>query len=298
MNLNQLYYFRTLAEFQHYTKAAAHLYISQPSLSNAMKSLEKELGCVLFEKTGRNVKLTEYGRMFYNTTCSTLNILDEGKTELAQKIKRDAGIINIACIPTSIGTRLPKLIKDFQEKNTKSPYFILHDAFSLPILDGLTNGKYDIGICSRDLHYQELSFIPLFSKKIMVIVPPTHPLAAKKKLTPSMLRHYNLITYSEKTPIGASVRHELNAKCPNLTFAESYDGEIAIAGQVVENNDVGIVADTVLVNSFNVVKVPLAVPSDTRTVYIAYNHTRQIAPTLQAFIDYIQSTNAQHYTTV
>ncbi|POD89000.1 putative HTH-type transcriptional regulator YybE [Lactiplantibacillus plantarum subsp. plantarum] len=50
MNLNQLYYFRTLAEFQHYTKAAAHLYISQPSLSNAMKSLEKELGCVLFER--------------------------------------------------------------------------------------------------------------------------------------------------------------------------------------------------------------------------------------------------------
>ncbi|POD88999.1 hypothetical protein S101258_00264 [Lactiplantibacillus plantarum subsp. plantarum] len=229
--------------------------------------------------------------MFYNTTCSTLNILDEGKTELAQKIKRDAGIINIACIPTSIGTRLPKLIKDFQEKNTKSPYFILHDAFSLPILDGLTNGKYDIGICSRDLHYQELSFIPLFLKKSMVIVPPhssTWPCEEEINTLDATTLQLNYV-FREDTN-WASVRHELNAKCPNLTFAESYDGEIAIAGQVVENNDVGIVADTVLVNSFNVVKVPLAVPSDTRTVYIAYNHTRQIAPTLQAFIDYIQST--------
>ena len=294
MNLNQLYYFRTLAEFQHYTKAAAHLYISQPSLSNAMKSLEKELGCVLLEKTGRNVKLTEYGRMFYNTTCSTLNILEEGKTELAQKIKSDAGIINVACIPTAIGTRLPKSIKNFQEQNTSSPYFILHDAFSLPILTGLTNGQYDVGICSRDLHYSDLSFIPLFSEKIVVIVKPDHPLASKEKLSPTMLRPYNLITYPEKAPIGTAVRHELNAKCPNLSFSEAYDGEIAIAGQVAENNDVGIVADTVLVNSFNVIKIPLTIPRDTRMIYIAYNHTRQLSPTLQTFIDYLQSGKEQY----
>ena len=64
MNLSQLYYFRKLAELQHYAKAAKELYITQPSLSNAISSLEQELGVSLFQKTGRNIHLTKYGAEF------------------------------------------------------------------------------------------------------------------------------------------------------------------------------------------------------------------------------------------
>ena len=56
MNLSQLYYFKKLAELQHYTKAAKELYISQPSLSDSMSSLEKELGVTLFQKEGRTTR--------------------------------------------------------------------------------------------------------------------------------------------------------------------------------------------------------------------------------------------------
>ena len=65
MNLSQLYYFRKLAQLQHYTKAAKELYITQPSLSDSISSLEQELGLSLFQKEGRNVKLTKYGKEFY-----------------------------------------------------------------------------------------------------------------------------------------------------------------------------------------------------------------------------------------
>lgn len=54
MNLNQLYYFKTLAELEHYTKAAEKLNISQPTLSHSISSMEKELGANLFEKQGRS----------------------------------------------------------------------------------------------------------------------------------------------------------------------------------------------------------------------------------------------------
>ena len=64
MNLNQLYYFRTLAELEHYTKAAEKLNISQPTLSHSIAAMEKELGANLFEKQGRNVVLTKYGRIY------------------------------------------------------------------------------------------------------------------------------------------------------------------------------------------------------------------------------------------
>ena len=64
MNLKQLQYFSVLARYEHYTKAAAQLSITQPSLSHAIAELEKDLETNLFEKHGRNVRLTKYGRLF------------------------------------------------------------------------------------------------------------------------------------------------------------------------------------------------------------------------------------------
>ena len=78
MNLNQLQYFVTLAHIEHYTRAAEKLTITQPSLSHAISSLEQELGTRLFERQGRNVVLTKYGRMFMQYAEEALAILDTG----------------------------------------------------------------------------------------------------------------------------------------------------------------------------------------------------------------------------
>ena len=64
MNLNQLYYFQKIAKLQHYHQAAKELNISQPSLSRSISNLEDELGVSLFQKNGRNIELTKYGRIF------------------------------------------------------------------------------------------------------------------------------------------------------------------------------------------------------------------------------------------
>lgn len=65
MILQQLEFFVTLAEMEHMTKAAKQLNTSQPNPSYAMSELEKELRAPLFKKTGRNIRLTKYGRHFY-----------------------------------------------------------------------------------------------------------------------------------------------------------------------------------------------------------------------------------------
>ena len=76
MNLYHLRYFSTLAHIEHYTKAADILAITQPSLSYAISTLEEELGVKLFEKNGRNVTLTKYGKVFLNDVEEVLNRLD------------------------------------------------------------------------------------------------------------------------------------------------------------------------------------------------------------------------------
>lgn len=78
MNLAQLTYFCHLAKTEHYTRSAESLHVSQSALSHSISSLEKELGCRLFCKAGRNVQLTDDGRVFLKYVSEGLASIDRG----------------------------------------------------------------------------------------------------------------------------------------------------------------------------------------------------------------------------
>src|SRR3989339_168194 len=98
MNMQQLHYFKKIAEVEHYTKAANALSITQPCLSYAISELEKELGAPLFYKTGRNIKLTRYGDMFLIHVKNALRELDAGKTEIQELVSPNKGNVIISHI--------------------------------------------------------------------------------------------------------------------------------------------------------------------------------------------------------
>ncbi|MEK1832772.1 LysR family transcriptional regulator [Priestia megaterium] len=79
MNLKQLQYFRLLAKTEHFTRTASQLFITQPSLSQAISELEKELGVKLFERKGRNVKLTKFGQSFLPYVEKGLTEIEKGR---------------------------------------------------------------------------------------------------------------------------------------------------------------------------------------------------------------------------
>lgn len=81
MNLAQLTYFCHLAKTEHYTRSAESLHVSQSALSHSISSLEKELGCRLFCKAGRNVQLTDDGRVFLKYVSEGLASIDRGIAE-------------------------------------------------------------------------------------------------------------------------------------------------------------------------------------------------------------------------
>ena len=98
MNLYHLRYFSTLAHIEHYTKAADILAITQPSLSYAISTLEEELGVKLFEKNGRNVTLTKYGKVFLNDVEEVLNRLDSSVNSLKLAGKGEGCIDVVSCV--------------------------------------------------------------------------------------------------------------------------------------------------------------------------------------------------------
>lgn len=92
MNLGfpALLYFRKVAELQHLTHAAKELHIAQPSLSRIIHGMEEELGVPLFERDGRNIRLTSYGRIVFNYSSIILNDFEDMKKSPAGCTDRSA----------------------------------------------------------------------------------------------------------------------------------------------------------------------------------------------------------------
>lgn len=248
MNLPQLYYFRKLAEVQHYTEAAKALYITQPSLSDSIASLEKELGVSLFQKKGRNIQLTKYGEEFYQYVSESLSILEHGISLIKEKSGHISGTIDIGCIPTLLGDFLPEALDLYQEKNPLATLNIYH-GMSIEVAQGVSCGKYDIGFCSMVDDMPDLVFVPITYQELIAIVQDNHPLAGRGAMYLSDLKDYRLTTYRDTIPIGKVVRKLLKEKGVEAVY--SYDDEISIAGRISKSSKVAIVADTPYLRQFN-----------------------------------------------
>ena len=109
MNEQQLQCFACVAEHLNFTKAAEELSISQPSLSHAVSSLEKEIGTKLFEKQGRGVVLTKYGKIFKEYVDEAIHSLDTGVKKVQSMTGQTEGVVELAYIYTLGSGFVPRI---------------------------------------------------------------------------------------------------------------------------------------------------------------------------------------------
>lgn len=288
MNLQQLYYFRKLAEVQHYTEAAKALYITQPSLSDSISSLESELSVALFQKKGRGIELTKYGQEFYQYVSQALGVLEHGIAIMKEKSDSVTGTIDVGCIPTLLGDFLPDALDLYHEKHPQVNFNIFQDK-SIPVAEGVSAGNFDIGFCSMVESKEDLVFVPITYQELIVIVRNDHPLARYDSMELSTLRDYTLSTYRDTIPIGKTIRKILKDK--NMEAAYSYDDEISIAGRINRSSKAAIVADTPFLKQFdNLKKIHLTdVPLNTRMLYMVYSKKNFITAAVEVFANFMVS---------
>ena len=288
MNLQQLYYFRKLAEVQHYTEAAKALYITQPSLSDSISSLESELSVALFQKKGRGIELTKYGQEFYQYVSQALGVLEHGIAIMKEKSDSVTGTIDVGCIPTLLGDFLPDALDLYHEKHPQVNFNIFQDK-SIPVAEGVSAGNFDIGFCSMVESKEDLVFVPITYQELIVIVRNDHPFARYDSMELSTLRDYTLSTYRDTIPIGKTIQKILKDK--NMEAAYSYDDEISIAGRINRSSKAAIVADTPFLKQFdNLKKIHLTdVPLNTRMLYMVYSKKNFITAAVEAFANFMVS---------
>lgn len=289
MNLSQLYYFKKLAEIRHYTKAAKELFITQPTLSDSIASLEEELGVSLFQKDKRTISLTRHGRDFYNYVCSSLNQLDTGIALIKEKTNFLSGSIEIGCIPTLLSEFLPEAIYDYKKDINNLVDFRIHNRHTEDIIKKIKSDELDLGFCSKMDGNDDLCFVPILYQPYVCIVSNKHPLAKQKSVKLADLKNYNILTYRQSLIIYKDIEEYL--KKEELELTSAYDDEISIGGIVSIGDYVGIVAETVYLNLCNhLVHIPIVdIPLNAHTIYMVYKNKKYIAKNIESFANFIVS---------
>mgnify|MGYP005803331575 CR=1 FL=1 len=288
MNLNQLYYFRTLAELEHYTRAAEKLNISQPTLSHSIAALEEELGAFLFEKQGRNVVLTKYGRIYLFYVENALTQLELGKNQIERLVSEGGGHVGLAYM-TSVGADfVPKIITGFLENPENSSIsFSCYEGNTKNLIYNLKREKYDLVFCSSIENEKEVEFIPLFEQGLVVIVPENHPLAEKTKVTVKDICHYPLISYNKESGM-RKIIDDLFMKAqtmPNVQY--QFEDATSMAGMVAANKGISIITDNPSIQNYHVKKLEFDTPYSKRMVYLAYMINPYLPPAVQRFKEYV-----------
>lgn len=287
MNLYHLRYFVTLAHWEHYTKAAAELSITQPSLSHAISSLEQELGVNLFEKEGRNIVLTKYGRLFLADVEKSMEILEAGiKTLKSAGIGE--GTIDLGFLRT-LGTDIvPGFISGYQKEYAdRNVNFNLNTGVTEDLLSGLKNKKYDLVLCSKLPKEPSIEFIPVAQEKLVLIVPENHPLAIRNSITLTETLQYPQIIFSKRSALRPIIDElfDIAGGYPEVVYEIKEDQ--VIAGFVSKGFGIAVVPDMPILETMNVKKLEINSPNWQRNFYLAFLKDKYISPAAQTFKNYI-----------
>lgn len=184
MTLDQLKYFETAANTLHIGKAAQLLNISQPSLSISIKKLEAELEVPLFQSEGRGIALTSYGRDLLPYARSILQQTEAAKKHLKKEADKLNMEIHFAYTASIAYLCIPRLFRDFMAA-TKGKYLIYSDEMpSDKIAEGIKEGRFDLGICSRIEPDPDIVQIPIIYQPFVLILPSSAPYAGLDFATP------------------------------------------------------------------------------------------------------------------
>lgn len=287
MTLQQLYYFCTIAKELNFHAAADIHHIAQPSLSTSIARLEEELGFLLFERKGRHVELTKYGRYYSEQLKPLLEHLEFITQKTRNMAHESTGHIDLA-YNVPFGRRLiPRIARCFLElqENSKCS-FHFHQSSSHHIIDGIKSGRYDVGVCTIEPVMPEISYIPLMRQELVAIVPAGHELAGRESISLTELARFPYVDYTEDTGLYSLIHHLLESEGISPHVSAHAPDEESIAALVAEGFGVSFVASIYALRNFSVVVLKVERDDCFRTIYMTHLKEHYLTPAVLRFIRY------------
>lgn len=196
MEIQQLRYFLAVARLNNFSRAAEQCHVSQPSLSQQVMKLEAELGERLFERTRREVRLTEAGRLLLPHAEQVMRELELAREKVGGTEGVLHGRIALGVIPTVAPYYLPGALRAFADKFPEVKVEV-HEDTTAQLSRAVQTGEIDLALVSLPVEQRGLATIALFEEPLLAALPAEHPLARKRRLTPADLADEAFILMQE-----------------------------------------------------------------------------------------------------
>ncbi len=220
MTLIELKYIIAVARERHFGRAAEACFVSQPTLSVAIKKLEEELGVSVFERGGSEVGITPIGERIVAQAQKVLDAAGTLKEIARQGHDPLDGALRVGIIHTIGPYLLPRLVRKQLELTPQMP-LILQENFTVRLLELLRLGDIDCAIMALPLPDSGLEVLDLYEEDFVVAVPAKHPWAEKEILDVEQLKQETMLLLGS----GHCFRDQVLEVCPEMSrFSASTEG--------------------------------------------------------------------------
>ncbi len=287
MELRHIRYFIRAAELLHFTHAAESFYISQPTLSLHIQQLEEELGLPLFNRIGRNVRLTEAGNVFLDQARKSVRELDIAMEEIADMKGLKSGTLRLASLLLFGQEILPTWLAKF---NCSYPniQMVLKSGPSEQLEEELLAGQVDLALSFVPPSSEELAYEKLFTEQIFFVVGEQHPLAGRAEITLSELSTTPLAVVSNRTAarkVLDRIFAEQQLKPKIMIEIDDLQALLKIAG----TGNVGTLLGRLAVRKYpNLRLIPIADASITLHFGVLWHKHVHLSPPARTFLEHVK----------
>lgn len=296
MTLQQLRYFLAVTRHGSFTKAAEEEGVAQPSLSQQILRLEKELGAPLFERSGRKIRLTPCGEALLPYARQLLEEIEDAQSAVRRLIDRPCGPLRVGCIPTVTPYLLAPLLPGFKLAFPEIE-LRLHEDITAHLLNSLLDGELDLAIVSLPVRNPDLICAELFREPILVAVPPDHRLARSSPVKVAELKHERLLVLHE----GHCFRDNSLTICRRARFQPQvvFEGDQlnTLLSLVASGYGISLIPASAARLDSGCVFLPLQPPGFRRIGYVR-RRRRFLLPAEKAFLQWVKPAMRQRLTEI
>ncbi|WP_046214081.1 LysR family transcriptional regulator [Paenibacillus wulumuqiensis] len=287
MEIRQLEYFVAVCEELHFTKAAERLGITQPTLSIQIRTMEEELGTLLFDRIGKKITITEAGFILLRQARSILLKLQDAYDEINGLREYNGGNLVVGVMAAELDYRITPILIDFHHQ---FPNIHLKISSAIEVADMVINNVVDIGITLIEFTDPRLIITPLYKEEFVLVVSEEHELAGQESVSLETLSGLPLVAY----PKGFKARELIETHCREKGMNLNIIVETSTASSLygfVKSNVGACLQPYSLSNSLNDPTLRLIKISDyppTRQIGIIYRTDKFLGVAAKEFIRMVQ----------
>lgn len=296
MNLKQLEAFVYVAEKKSFSKAAKELYLTQPTISAHISSLEKELNARLFVRNTKEVKLSVEGKKLYECAKKMVDLEREIEDIFFCEEKRKNYItISASTIPAQY--LLPKILAKFSDKYPKEQ-FEIKETDSAHVVEQVIDRKTDIGFTGTMLDKKQCRYLPFYEDELIIITP-------NKEHFRTLQKNDNYEEWIQKEPIimreeGSGTRKEAEKqlkkkgiRVEELNIVASIENQETIKCLVENGMGISIISKLAAkreIEGGKLLGFPLTKGENVRDIYVVYNKDIKLSHVIEKFIKMVKET--------